>query len=456
MTYTALQSINGQTKSDHLDNQVSTINLISSFTHINGIPELNSRSLQLAIVKLIDDEYEARRQRRNQITILGINPNTQKNELNSIDRLFKYLKQEPPLTVTRLYPRCSNIQQNYPGPIICELRSEYDVQKIIANSFRLRSNREFKNVYINKNYTLNQRILESSKRKKVLSIKQSEKNNTTTVSNAKLNQNSNNSAGDSKITKKSLPNDSKIDPTTSTSSIKQSEKTTATSVLHPTIVLDNSRFNESDDSSVCCENNVVVKTKDYYVYKKDLLTLHNPNRLNDTIINSYFDLLTKNCKTKCFALSSFSFLKSRTSSKLSKWYAKNKDDNYDFYLLPIFDEIKNHWSLIIINTQKRCILHYDPLFESSIDLIRTVKNEMSNLFVQLKNIKNWANSNKQNLTIPKQNNSYDCGVFICLFGRYVGQSKPTDFSQQDILQFRKHMELEITDFELKDFDNKNN
>ena len=92
-----------------------------------------------------------------------------------------------------------------------------------------------------------------------------------------------------------------------------------------------------------------------------------------------------------------------------------------------------------------------PLFDSSIDLIRIIKQSLATVFDQLKHIKNWTHSNKENLTFPKQMNSIDCGPFICLFARQFGLSMSTDFSQKHINEFRNHMRHEIMNYELSDF-----
>ncbi|RNA00132.1 hypothetical protein BpHYR1_009900 [Brachionus plicatilis] len=65
-----------QKNSKHFEKLVSTFNFFSSLSHVKGNSELNAKNLQLAIVKLIDDENEERRKRRNQVTKLGIHSNT--------------------------------------------------------------------------------------------------------------------------------------------------------------------------------------------------------------------------------------------------------------------------------------------------------------------------------------------------------------------------------------------
>ena len=45
--------------------------------------------------------------------------------------------------------------------------------------------------------------------------------------------------------------------------------------------------------------------------------------------------------------------------------------------------------------------------------------------------------------IPRQTNSFDCGVFTCLFATYSSQQKTFDFNQDDMPNYRAEIECEI-------------
>ena len=47
---------------------------------------------------------------------------------------------------------------------------------------------------------------------------------------------------------------------------------------------------------------------------------------------------------------------------------------------------------------------------------------------------------------PKQNNSYDCGVFVCKFIDYISRDQNLDFTQDDISYFRILIGIELIDF----------
>jgi Ulp1 family protease len=49
-------------------------------------------------------------------------------------------------------------------------------------------------------------------------------------------------------------------------------------------------------------------------------------------------------------------------------------------------------------------------------------------------------------TVPKQENTLDCGAFICMFGYFISQDVSLEFSQADATNFRKRMALAIINF----------
>jgi Ulp1 family protease len=49
-------------------------------------------------------------------------------------------------------------------------------------------------------------------------------------------------------------------------------------------------------------------------------------------------------------------------------------------------------------------------------------------------------------SVPKQENTSDCGAFICMFGYFISQDASLVFSQVDVTNFRKRMALAIINF----------
>jgi hypothetical protein len=49
-------------------------------------------------------------------------------------------------------------------------------------------------------------------------------------------------------------------------------------------------------------------------------------------------------------------------------------------------------------------------------------------------------------TVPKQENTIDCGAFICMFGYFISQDASWEFSQANVANFQKRMALAIIYF----------
>lgn len=106
-----------------------------------------------------------------------------------------------------------------------------------------------------------------------------------------------------------------------------------------------------------------------------------------------------------------------------------------------------HWSLVTIDMEKKKIQYYDSLPRSSggsriMEKIRDYlqfwcekekKPDLNFLRFELEVVKN----------LPKQNNEYDCGVFILRYGFCISRNAEINFSQNDIPTYRKEIEMEL-------------
>ncbi|CAF1152795.1 unnamed protein product, partial [Brachionus calyciflorus] len=117
-------------------------------------------SFNPSILQTINSEFKLRENFKRKIVILGLR-NTG-GDIQKFKRLFYSLNQPCPTKFNRL----KSINSNYPAPVVCELRSEENVNKILRVSYKLKSNGEFKNFYINQQQSVNQRLLNSIDRQK--------------------------------------------------------------------------------------------------------------------------------------------------------------------------------------------------------------------------------------------------------------------------------------------------
>lgn len=126
-------------------------------------------------------------------------------------------------------------------------------------------------------------------------------------------------------------------------------------------------------------------------------------------------------------------------------WALNELKKYDKILIPV-NVNKNHWSLIFIDSIKQVVLNFDSLYFSSSEMVDNIKKHFNNTLPKFKNMINWSSTSK--ISIPKQSNDHDCGIFLCLYARHLILDQKFAFHQDNIVQWRKHIESEILNFKI--------
>ena len=106
-------------------------------------------------------------------------------------------------------------------------------------------------------------------------------------------------------------------------------------------------------------------------------------------------------------------------------------------LFPIHLNI--HWCLGAVDLAEHSISYYDSLKKPNPVCLKTIHNYLvqhsSNRSV------NWKLVHHSD--IPKQLNSSDCGMFVCMYARYLSYASPFIFSQMEMSSIRRHVALEL-------------
>jgi Ulp1 family protease len=117
---------------------------------------------------------------------------------------------------------------------------------------------------------------------------------------------------------------------------------------------------------------------------------------------------------------------------------------YNHVFFPI-NKGDSHWILINYDTKEELINVYDPWpgVESQVWVDR-ITQYICDEYQRLYNKNDYAFALKDKLrdnavyrNCPKQNNSWDCGVYVCLFGYYVALDKEMDFSPEYVTKYRR-------------------
>ena len=160
----------------------------------------------------------------------------------------------------------------------------------------------------------------------------------------------------------------------------------------------------------------------------DLARLDDGQELNDDNIDFYFQLLvTRAEKNKAANPSVYSFgtfLWQVISSNqpfdihLARWTKNVNLSEYDFLLFPV--NRNHHWSLVVVDQRSNVIEYFDPLKfadNGATDAVRDyLIEEHLHYVAELLPKTHWQIRNFDKFI--RQNNSTDCGAYICAFAKW--------------------------------------
>lgn len=179
---------------------------------------------------------------------------------------------------------------------------------------------------------------------------------------------------------------------------------------------------------------VISKCGAISIHASDISTCNGDVWLNDQIINAYFSLITK-ANPLVGAMDAFFFVDVVMKKDLSRWL---KPELFDKHMLFIPAIYRNHWRLVVWDLLNSRVETYDSgqtesdTIQPFIHQILTQKEcPRSRCAIQIKK------------NLPKQNNMYDCGVFVCLFAKHVALHREINFTADEMPELRKQVALEI-------------
>ncbi|XP_029344967.1 uncharacterized protein LOC100573040 [Acyrthosiphon pisum] len=187
--------------------------------------------------------------------------------------------------------------------------------------------------------------------------------------------------------------------------------------------------------------------------KKKKLKKSVPSHLfyNDEVINKFMDVITERSPDTVYAFNTFFYkaLSANGYSHVSRWTKKIDIFSKQKLFIPI--HIKNHWCLVYVCFPQKSIKYYDSKGGCNMNCLKLIMDYLMFEHIDKKeevfNPKGWLLMNVKNC--PQQLNTWDCGVFVCLFAEHLSKSIPLHFSQDHIGTFRRRIELEIKKEKLK-------
>ncbi|XP_060518613.1 uncharacterized protein LOC132697273 [Cylas formicarius] len=201
-------------------------------------------------------------------------------------------------------------------------------------------------------------------------------------------------------------------------------------------------------------NEVLIHKFNLTITRRDLMTLHSLNWLNDEVINFYMNLIIQRGLDpkwpRAYAFNTFFFPKLMRDGpqSLRRWTKKVDLFSYDLVCFPI--HLGMHWCMAIVDFRSRTISYYDSMGSSNDRCLQALRNYLEAEHLDKKKCEfdttNFTLINRED--IPQQMNGSDCGMFSCTFAEFITRNAKITFSQEDMPYLRKKMVVEILSGEL--------
>ncbi|CAG0889235.1 unnamed protein product [Cyprideis torosa] len=205
---------------------------------------------------------------------------------------------------------------------------------------------------------------------------------------------------------------------------------------------------------------VLVEAFNIPIKKKDLQTLRDGAWLNDEVINFFFNMIQErssqggeqkeNVQNGCplpsvYVTNTFFYttLKNKGYGLVRRWTKKVDIFAKDFVLIPV--HLGMHWTLAVLDMQKKVIRYYDSLLSDNSTclnlLLDYLEQELKDKKKEVLDKAQWVMESPKD--IPAQQNGYDCGMFTCRFAETLSRRGKIIFNQEDMPYFRKRTVYEI-------------
>ncbi|CAF1120873.1 unnamed protein product [Brachionus calyciflorus] len=356
----------------------------------------------------------------NERNLVILNLNYSKNDYDSICSILDFLKVREHFTFKRL----GRGNKNKVAPIKCTFEKSNVVKKILKRKNELKKIECYRNVFLAPDLSLYQRIAKKMSFQDELNLNKIEKKDKSSEPNSKVTTTDNRRC--------SLSSKPSIDSKSGQQELGANLKDSKTSTPNTVPKIGDVKLTSS-----------TFKTEFFTLSDEDLNSLKGSNKLNDNIIDYYFQLICNKSKLKCKTVSSLLIdkVKKDDNKYIKSWFVKAGITNFDLLFFPIFDNEIKHWSLITFDLRNASLNHYDSLYESNSALMNMILKCFKKISPTINRIKSWKFNDV--CSYPKQKNSIDCGVFICLYSRFISLNQKFDFDQQSIKKYREIIATEI-------------
>ena len=131
---------------------------------------------------------------------------------------------------------------------------------------------------------------------------------------------------------------------------------------------------------------------------------------------------------------------------INRWLKREDIFSYEYILIPINLEDKDHWVLCVVDFGNYVIKLYDSIqneedYGIGPDILQFLRGE--HLRKKGSELHTFLYRTEIVKDIPMQENAYDCGIFVLLYGLCVSRNKSMNFNQSHVPSWRKRILAEI-------------
>ena len=198
-------------------------------------------------------------------------------------------------------------------------------------------------------------------------------------------------------------------------------------------------------------NKLCVSAFNINIFENDMSLLTNNQRINDNLIDFYFNIISSSVnRVKCLSISSLFFVHYVRKGVIPVSWIKKSLNDYDLILIPII--FKQHWTLLSFDIPSNEVTHLNSLNlsgKANDDLVKIIFQFAQKLTALIDSTRrSWKY--RDYLNLPQQTNDIDCGIFACTFAKYIAHNGSFNFNfmQNDIDKIRSKMFNEILKVEL--------
>jgi sentrin-specific protease 1 len=149
---------------------------------------------------------------------------------------------------------------------------------------------------------------------------------------------------------------------------------------------------------------------------EDLWRLEPGRLLNDSIINTYFGLISSHSKGAVYVFSTFFYAKLVENGvrHVQRWTAGENIFRHELIYIPV--HLPGHWTFVAIDVPHNKIEYYDSMGGEGREVLHGIKRycmaEWRRIYGTEAEFQMLVKKE-----IPRQTNGTDCGVFVCMYAR---------------------------------------